>query len=104
MKKRMPSISNKQREDWLRLTARGRGHVYTYQIVLQPEPEGGYTVLVPSLPGCVTYGKTIAKAYEMAEDAIRAYLVSMEKHDDSVPVSDSEKQSLISLIDVPLYR
>jgi len=102
--KKKPILSKKTAEALLRLTAQGRGHVYTYQIVLQPEPEGGYTVLVPSLPGCITYGKTIAKAHEMAEDAIRAYLVSKEKHEDFDPISDSEKQSLISLIEVPLYR
>ena len=36
----------------------------------QPEPEGGYTVTVPSLPGCVTYGKTFEEALDMAQDAI----------------------------------
>ncbi len=40
----------------------------TYTIILQPEPEGGFTVTVPSLPGCVTYGQTIEEAKTMAED------------------------------------
>lgn len=52
----------------------------SYRIVLRPEPEGGYTVIVPSLPGCITYGETIEEAKEMAKDAIEAYLKSMEKH------------------------
>jgi len=30
-----------------------------YNIVLKPEKEGGYTVIVPSLPGCVSYGKKL---------------------------------------------
>ena len=30
-----------------------------YRILLRREPEGGYTVTVPMLPGCVTYGETI---------------------------------------------
>ena len=30
--------------------------VLNYRILLRKEPEGGYTVMVPSLPGCVTYG------------------------------------------------
>ena len=86
----------------LREIAIGRGRVYSYQIVLRPEPEGGYTVFVPSLPGCITYGRSLGEAQEMAEDAVRAYLLSREKHEETEPVSD--KQSLISLIDVPLYR
>jgi len=32
--------------------------VLSYRILLRKEPEGGYTVIVPSLPGCVTYGDT----------------------------------------------
>jgi antitoxin HicB len=44
-----------------------------YQIRLQEEPEGGYTVTVPALPGCVTYGSDIAKAVEMAQEAIELY-------------------------------
>ncbi|MDP2648326.1 MAG: type II toxin-antitoxin system HicB family antitoxin [bacterium] len=61
---------------------------YSYQIVLRPEPEGGYTVVVPSLPGCVTYGKTVEEANVMAEDAIRGYLASMRKHREKIPTED----------------
>ncbi|MBI4093378.1 type II toxin-antitoxin system HicB family antitoxin [Candidatus Kaiserbacteria bacterium] len=61
---------------------------YLYQIVLRPEPEGGYTVLVPSLPGCVTYGRTVEEANEMAEDAIRGYLASLRKHGERIPLEN----------------
>ena len=81
--------------------ARSRGHVLSYQIVMRPEPEGGYTVLVPSLPGCITYARTIEKAREMAEDAIRGYILSLNKHDDAIPPSDTG--SMISTIEVPAY-
>ena len=36
--------------------------VLNYRIFLRKEPEGGFTVTVPSLPGCVTYGKTMDRA------------------------------------------
>jgi predicted RNase H-like HicB family nuclease len=52
----------------------------SYRILLRPEPEGGYTVIVPSLPGCITYGKTVEEARKMALDAIKAYLESIKKH------------------------
>lgn len=51
-----------------------------YRIILKPEPEGGFTVTVPALPGCVTYGETLEQARVMAQDAIQGYLASMEKH------------------------
>lgn len=34
----------------------------SFRIVLRPEPEGGYTVIVPSLPGCITFGETVEEA------------------------------------------
>lgn len=59
-----------------------------YNIILRPEPEGGYTVFVPSLPGCITYGKTVAEARVMAEDAIKGYIHVMKKNGEDIPVDD----------------
>jgi hypothetical protein len=42
---------------------------HAYNILLQPEPEGGYTVTCPSLPGLVTYGETLEEARAMAVEA-----------------------------------
>ena len=61
----------------------------SYRILLRPEPEGGYTVIVPSLPGCVTYGETLTEARSMASDAIAVYLKSLKKHGEPIP-DDSE--------------
>ena len=36
-----------------------------YRILLREEPEGGFTVLVPSLEGCITYGETLDEAKKM---------------------------------------
>lgn len=52
----------------------------SYRIFLRQEPEGGYTVLVPTLPGCITYGETIAEAIIMAKEAIELYLESLMAH------------------------
>ena len=41
---------------------------------LQSEPEGGYTITVPALPGCISYGETFEKALEMAKDAMEGWL------------------------------
>ena len=60
-----------------------------YNLAFQPEPEGGYTVIVPSLPGCVTYGKNLEEAKEMAKDAIRGYVASLNKHKEPVPTDES---------------
>lgn len=52
----------------------------SYRILLKKEPEGGYTVTVPSLPGCVTYGETIEEAKKMAKEAIELYVESLKAH------------------------
>ena len=59
-----------------------------YKILLRKEPEGGYTVLVPSLPGCVTCGETIDEAIEMAKEAIELYIESLKEHNEEVPTED----------------
>ena len=56
-----------------------------YRILLRNEPEGGYTVTVPSLHGCVTYGVTIDHAIEMAREAIESYLESLREHGEEIP-------------------
>ena len=61
----------------------------SYRIILRPEPEGGYTVTVPTLPGCITYGETLEQAKIMALDAIKAYLESLKKHNEPI-VDDSD--------------
>ncbi len=52
----------------------------SYRILLTKEPEGGYTVTVPSLPGCITYGETIEDAKKMAKEAIELYIESLKAH------------------------
>lgn len=50
-----------------------------------PEVEGGFTVTVPSLPGCVTWGESIEEAKIMAQEAISLYLEDMEENGEEIP-------------------
>ena len=50
--------------------------------------QGGYTVLVPALPGCITYGKTVEEAIEMARDAINGYIESLIEDGEAIPVEE----------------
>ena len=56
----------------------------TYKVLLKPEPEGGYTVNVPALPGCITYGETLEKAKINAQEAIELYVESLKEHGEDV--------------------
>ena len=71
---------------------------YIYQVLLTPEEDGGYSVEVPDLPGCFTYGDTYEEAALMAADAARTYVASLLKHGDEVPaptVRDAGGQTLM---------
>jgi len=52
---------------------------------LQSEPEGGYTITVPSLPGCISYGKTFEEAIEMIKDAMEGWLAVAEEAGVPIP-------------------
>lgn len=73
--------------------------ILNYNIILRPEPEGGFTVFVPSLQGCITYGRNIKEAKEMAVDAIQAYVASLTKHHEPIP---SDEDNVIASIQIPL--
>ena len=44
------------------------------RIVLEEQEEGGYTVLVPALPGCISQGDTLEEAIKNIKEAIELYL------------------------------
>lgn len=46
----------------------------TYTAVFEPAREGGYTVTVPALPGCISEGDTFEEAYENIREATELYL------------------------------
>ncbi|MCH7938702.1 MAG: type II toxin-antitoxin system HicB family antitoxin [Candidatus Marinimicrobia bacterium] len=59
-----------------------------FRILLKKELEGGFTVNVPSLPGCITYGDNIEHAIEMAREAIELYLESLREHGEAIPTEE----------------
>ncbi|GAB4401220.1 MAG: type II toxin-antitoxin system HicB family antitoxin [Anaerolineales bacterium] len=55
-----------------------------FKVVLEPSDEGGYTVYVPSLPGCISEGETVEEALKNIQEAIELYLESVE--DELLPL------------------
>jgi antitoxin HicB len=60
-----------------------------YTFVFTPEPEGGFTVTCPALPGLVTYGETLQEAREMAQDAMEGLIEAMREKGAAIPESDA---------------
>ena len=65
------------------------GMTRTYTFIFNPEPEGGYTVTCPALPGLVTYGGTLEEAREMARDAMEGLIEVMLEEGEAIPESDT---------------
>jgi antitoxin HicB len=59
---------------------------YSYTVLFEPAEEGGLVATCPALPGLVTEGDTLEEAREMAQDAISAYLESLHKDGQPIPV------------------
>jgi len=68
-------------------------HVIRQGVVLEfrPEPEGGYTVSVPALPGCLTFGETFEEAMTLVEDAVAGWLSVAKEEGFPIPEEFEEK-------------
>ena len=60
------------------------------------EPEGGFTVTVPTLPGCITYGKNLNETIEMAKEAIELYIEVYLRNCHNLSFGNSEVQKISS--------
>lgn len=69
-----------------------------YNVIFTPEPEGGFSAQVPSLPGCISYGKDLPEAKKMILDAIEGYVTSLAKHNETIP---SDEENYVGLISLP---
>ena len=60
--------------------------LYSFSVILEPQEDGGFTVLVPALPEVVTEGDNEQDALANAEEAIRAVLEYRREHGLAIPL------------------
>lgn len=60
-----------------------------YKVILEREPAGGFSVYVPSLPGCASQGDTEAETLAHIREAIELYLWSLRDDGLSIPTDDA---------------
>ena len=62
-----------------------------YRIVMEPQPDGGYTVYVPTLPGCISEGDSRTEAIANIREAISVYTESIAERNLPTPqIEESE--------------
>lgn len=57
-----------------------------YTVLMDKNESGGYTVTVPSLPGCISQGETWDEALKNIEEAIAGYVETLKILKKPVPV------------------
>ena len=61
------------------------------RILIQEDENGMFVAECPTLPGCISQGKTRAEAKKNLEDAVLGYLESLKKHNEPIPLSIEEE-------------
>jgi len=62
-----------------------KGETMKLKIILEPSDEGGYTAIVPSLPGCISEGDTKEEALKNIREAIELYMEPVEDDQSFAP-------------------
>ncbi|MBS3113822.1 type II toxin-antitoxin system HicB family antitoxin [Candidatus Woesearchaeota archaeon] len=62
-----------------------------YRVVVEEDEDGIFVAECPSLPGCISQGKSRKEALNNVKDAIKGYLESLKKHNEPIPPSVYEE-------------
>jgi len=67
-----------------------------FRTIIEQDEDGSYIVQCPTLPGCISEGKTREEALANIRDAIQGYLASLKKHNEPIPPSIEEETVEVS--------
>jgi predicted RNase H-like HicB family nuclease len=70
------------------MTDMANGTIHRYTVILERQPDGGFHVSCPALPGCHSEGDTLDEALANAKEAIAVYIESLQAHGEALPVED----------------
>ena len=59
--------------------------IMKFRAVIQQDEDGMFVAECPSLPGCISQGKSREEALENVRDAIKGYLESLKRHNEPIP-------------------
>jgi len=62
-----------------------------YRVIVEQDEDGVFVAEVPALPGCIAQGTTRKEVLENIQEAIEAYLESLQAHDEPIPPSIDEE-------------
>ena len=62
-----------------------------FRLIIERDEDGMFIVECPTLPGCISQGRTREEAIKNIKDAIKGYLKSLKKHNEPIPPSIEEE-------------
>lgn len=75
------------------------GEVLHYRVILEPEEDGGYNVVVPAFPNAHTCGDTREEAIANAREVIELMIEHLQASGREIPHSDAEDAPIV-MVDV----
>lgn len=68
-----------------------------FRVILEPNELGGYTVMVPLLPGCISEGDTRAEALTNIKEAIELYIESLQADGEPIPTEETFEEAVVEV-------
>lgn len=68
---------------------------YQFEAIFTPQKEGGFTVEVPDLPGCISEGDTLDEAEKNIQEAVELYLETLEER--GVPLPERQPLKVLKM-------
>ena len=68
-----------------------------YRVLIQQDEDGVFVATCPSLPGCISEGKTRAEAVKNIREAIDGYIESLKEH--GVPIPPAITEEVVDVVD-----
>jgi antitoxin HicB len=62
-----------------------------FRVIIEQDEDGIFVANCPTLPGCISQGKTRSEAHANIKEAIQGYLESLKKHNDPIPPPITEE-------------
>jgi len=68
-----------------------------FRVILESNESGGYTVMVPLLPGCISEGDTKTEALANIKEAIELYIESLQADGEPIPTEETVEEAVVEV-------
>jgi len=65
-----------------------------FRVIVEQDEDDVFVAQVPSLPGCISQGKTRSEALDNSKEAMEGYLESLREHNEPIPPSINDRKRI----------